>query len=133
MGFSLGLTWGLIAAYSALAGAWASRCNILILVPLIATAIPFLALIGLARGESWDEVAVDITVTIAGLQAGYIAMIFASVLIEPLAQIVRARAPVWRPRRQAVLAAPAACPAHPDRQRESAAGDRRRWRKSDVE
>jgi hypothetical protein len=73
----------IIASVSALIGALlASRWKVLVLVPAIGAALPLVVLIGIARGEGAGALAADMAVTVASIEAGYIAALVANVLLD---------------------------------------------------
>jgi hypothetical protein len=72
-----------IASLSALIGALlALRWNVLVLVPVVGAALPLVALIDIARGEGAGTLAADMVVTVICIEAGYIAALFANVLVD---------------------------------------------------
>jgi hypothetical protein len=74
---------GIIALLGFLVGALlALRWNLLVLVPVIGTALPLVALIGIARGEGAGSVAVDMMVTVTCIEAGFIAKLIAYGLVD---------------------------------------------------
>jgi hypothetical protein len=91
----------LIAAYCALIGLWAGRCNVFMLVPLTGAALVPAGWVGAARGEGWEEIAIGMGVAAACLQAGYFASFAGPALVEQIARGARARVPVdgkaWGP------------------------------------
>jgi hypothetical protein len=60
----------------------ALRWNVLVLVPVIGAALPLVALIDIARGEGAGALAADMVVTVICIEAGYIAALFAIVLVD---------------------------------------------------
>ena len=73
----------IIALLSALIGALlAVRWSVFLLVPIIGVALPLVALIGIAQGESAGSLAVDMLITVTGLEAGYAAGLVMSVLAD---------------------------------------------------
>jgi hypothetical protein len=74
---------GITALLSFLIGALSAlRGNVLVLVPVIATAVLIVALIGIARGEDAGSLAVDMMVSVTCIEAGYIAKLVAYALVD---------------------------------------------------
>jgi hypothetical protein len=80
----------LIACLGLLLGALlALRWNVLVLVPAIGIALPLVASVGIARGESAGSLALDMLVTITCIEAGYIARLFATVLADATLAVMK--------------------------------------------
>jgi hypothetical protein len=74
---------GIIALLSFLIGALlALRWSVLVLAPAIGTAVIIVVLIGVARGEDAGALAVDMTVTVTCIEAGYIARLIVHALLD---------------------------------------------------
>lgn len=72
-----------IVLLSFLAGALLGlRANVLVLVPALGIALPLVALICIARGETVGSLIVDMAVTAACVEAGYIATLVARALVD---------------------------------------------------
>jgi hypothetical protein len=77
------IAMGSIALLSFLAGALLGlRANVLVLVPALGIALPLVALICIARGETVGSLIVDMAVTAACVEAGYIATLVARALVD---------------------------------------------------
>jgi hypothetical protein len=80
---------GIIALLGFLVGALlALRWNLFVLVPVIGTALPMVALIGIARGEGAGSVAVDMLVTITCIEAGFVVRLIAYGLVDATRLVV---------------------------------------------
>jgi hypothetical protein len=127
-----GLTLGLIAALSVLAGVWAKRCSVFILVPLIGLAFALSTLAGMALGESAGGIAAGTAVAIACLEGGYVAALIIPALIAPALNARDADGSVQTEHAPALLAELAYLPLS-EGLMEDAAGARRRLRRHAAE
>jgi hypothetical protein len=64
----------------------ALRWNVLVLIPAIGTALPLVALIGVARGEGVGSLALEMLVAVTCIEAGYVARM----LVDVFAEVTRA-------------------------------------------